>query len=467
MFPIVINDGTKELPNEDIYYIIAKEGIFLKKKLGIMESIAPVQNISILNSIESSAKMHIKKIPEKLIAQIITFFKEVYETYHSEANVLLFYNEETKKYKIFVPKQEVSGTSVNYDRKVTINNYNMIGTIHSHANFSAFHSGTDKDDEKTFDGLHITIGNVNNDEISISSSIVANGKRIINDPLEYINGIKMIKDISYDEPIYITKRYKFVNNQLIMDEEKSKKSTISNKKFDKRYVCTVPSEKINYNKNWIAQVEKKTYKTFFDNKKHPHTWGNHYDNYLWIYDQLRYENNQNVHPLNVGPYKQAGIQFPQDHSEEKIPCLTCQYKNIKLSLDEEEEFQNDDVYKCMNCDSILNTEEIEPKCALCDTDEYLVLLDNEDLKNLGLEEINKLNNYTCKTCNNSFLRLEKDETCPYCKCLLEENEQNIYDHTTIEYEPTIQNPIKIPQEHGNKTSLSTIQYIKNLFKKEG
>ena len=45
MFKVHINDGSA-LPDDDVYYIVAKEGIFLKKKLGVMESIAPVKNIS-------------------------------------------------------------------------------------------------------------------------------------------------------------------------------------------------------------------------------------------------------------------------------------------------------------------------------------------------------------------------------------------------------------------------------------
>lgn len=39
--------------------------------------------------------------------------------------------------------------------------YSIFGTIHSHCDFSAFHSGTDNADELDFDGLHITVGHVN------------------------------------------------------------------------------------------------------------------------------------------------------------------------------------------------------------------------------------------------------------------------------------------------------------------
>jgi CRISPR/Cas system-associated exonuclease Cas4 (RecB family) len=40
MFPIVVNDGQTEFPDADIYYIVCKEGVYLKKRLGVMESTA-------------------------------------------------------------------------------------------------------------------------------------------------------------------------------------------------------------------------------------------------------------------------------------------------------------------------------------------------------------------------------------------------------------------------------------------
>jgi len=73
MFKIHINDGTKEMPTDDIFYVIAKEGIFLKKKLGVMESLAPVQNISILESVAKSARMHIPPLPARSFAKVIDF----------------------------------------------------------------------------------------------------------------------------------------------------------------------------------------------------------------------------------------------------------------------------------------------------------------------------------------------------------------------------------------------------------
>ena len=177
MFRVFVNDGTQEMPNDDIMYIVCKEGIYLKKKLGIMESITPVQGISVLQSVEMTAQMHIKPIPGTLFAQVISFFKEVYNEHFGEAIVLLFYNEERKVYKVVPPAQKVSGGGVDYNRAMTIEGYIMVGDIHSHANMSAFHSGIDDADEKSFDGLHITIGNNKDEQVSISASIVSNGQR--------------------------------------------------------------------------------------------------------------------------------------------------------------------------------------------------------------------------------------------------------------------------------------------------
>ena len=77
MFNVHINDGTNELPKDDIFYIVAKEGIFLRKKLGIMDSIAPVDKISTLQSVAASAKMNIKKMPATTFAKIVDFFRKV------------------------------------------------------------------------------------------------------------------------------------------------------------------------------------------------------------------------------------------------------------------------------------------------------------------------------------------------------------------------------------------------------
>lgn len=123
---------------------------------------------------------------------VMRYFQWIYDTHKTEAAVLLLVNNNLKLWKpFFVLQASGGGASVTYVQPSTestseahrainhnpkvkeiqdeiIEEYNKLynqgwrifGTIHSHCNFNAFHSGVDDADEKEFDGLHITIGNV-------------------------------------------------------------------------------------------------------------------------------------------------------------------------------------------------------------------------------------------------------------------------------------------------------------------
>ena len=186
-FKVHIHDGKTPFPDDDIYYIIAKEGIFLKKRLELVDSLVPVSKISTLESVKTSIKMHIPKIPIQLFSQAVSFFRYVYRLYSSESVILLFYNKTKQHYKLVVPQQTVSPVFCKYESKIHIPNYLRIGDIHSHANFTAFHSSTDENDEQSFDGIHITVGDVQSTDVSISVSLVSNGSRCLVEADEYID----------------------------------------------------------------------------------------------------------------------------------------------------------------------------------------------------------------------------------------------------------------------------------------
>jgi|WetSurSiteA1Bulk_404760.scaffolds.fasta_scaffold00030_29 PRTRC genetic system protein A len=264
MFPIAINDGVLELPKDDIVYIIAKEGIFLKKKLDILESIVPVQNISFLQSINTMARMNIPKIPADVIARVILFFREIYKIHRSEAIVLIFYNKDKRKFKMLPPFQKVSGGSLDYNRTITVEGYDMIGTIHSHGCMSAFHSGTDQHDEKSFDGLHITIGSVDEELVSISTSIVSNGTRFIVETLDYME-LKKEVDIDEVEERSYGKVFTWDSDLKKMVE---KENTYKVKKYDKRFSPMPSKENISFNKEWLKRVEKQSYTVTFPYRHH-------------------------------------------------------------------------------------------------------------------------------------------------------------------------------------------------------
>ena len=116
----------------------------------------------------------------------LRFLRKVYEIHKSEGVVLLVLNRnrslKNQKYQIVVPKQEVSGASVDYKEgikeahKLLNTGEFFAGTIHSHPGFGAFQSSTDSSDELNFDGIHITLGKIDQEHPEIHQRVCFGGK---------------------------------------------------------------------------------------------------------------------------------------------------------------------------------------------------------------------------------------------------------------------------------------------------
>lgn len=186
-------------------YIDDKKEEFIQSQFG--ENIYDEENIYLLNS-----DLHNYKLDVSEFRYVMKYFREIFDKHACEAAVILLINTETKKWKtFFVPQIDCSKTAVHYlipiDSYENLQNnikkyyealdddengkqlmeecrreYNKLlddgwalyGTIHSHCDFSAFHSRVDDADEKFFDGLHITIGNVD-DKFSFSARFMLGG----------------------------------------------------------------------------------------------------------------------------------------------------------------------------------------------------------------------------------------------------------------------------------------------------
>lgn len=463
MFPVIINDGQTPFPDDDIFYIVAKEGIFLRKKLGVMVSIAPVKNISILESVQTSAQMNIKKIPAKTAQQIINFFKAVYKEHYAEAIVLLFYNLEEKKYKVVCPVQEVSGGAADYSKAITIDGYDMIGTIHSHAGMSAFHSGVDDDDEKSFDGLHITFGNMNDDDISVSASIVANGHRVMVKPEDYINNFIRTVDINETVKVPYASTYKWDKDKKKMVPIKTNKF-YNKHKFDQRYQVKLARDP-GFPADWMKKVSKKSYVyarggaggNWYDG------WyghGSYYDPKYWRgwqgHGVQQTGKQKNIPGVSVGtsgalvPAKTPTKVSDITKKTKPSPCDDCNFKNHKInmmldSLDdkkkkailawaiEELEGQTKDklaesvdaeelsYYYCFGCSESFSFDESGDTaacCPNCNTDEHLIEIEASDMLTDDpdtYEEEKSSSMLKCPECASSFTKeFLNDGMCPIC-----------------------------------------------------
>jgi hypothetical protein len=151
----------------------------------------------------ANLRLNLPKLPAKHVWHIKELFKRVVGVYRAEANTQIYYNKDSKEFQIRVPQQVVSHCSVVYNNSRTDIEENpdpdflLVGTIHSHAGFAAFHSGTDVNDEADFDGLHVTFGHNDQDVFTISACIVVNGKRQQVKPEEHLEGIEPVGDKGY------------------------------------------------------------------------------------------------------------------------------------------------------------------------------------------------------------------------------------------------------------------------------
>ena len=290
MFNICLNDGG-DLPEDDVLYVISKNGIFLRKKLGIVESFTKVDQISILEESAPYAHLDIEKIPNEDFARLVNFFRAVYEKYASEGMSIMHYNQKSDDHKIQVPFQKVSGGSVDYVKNVTFKGFDKIGTIHSHANFSAFHSEIDDHDEESWDGIHITVGHCAEDLVSISASVMFNKKRFEIDPTDYIEGIEAKQ----------AKRYEIEDRELYQ--------------FPESWMMYVES---------ASESREKALEAL--NRKFGHV---KYNNYRGLFDGV---GNTIRTPISQIPTEDIICESSHLNS----PCETCPFKEHKLEIQMEQ-----------------------------------------------------------------------------------------------------------------------------------
>lgn len=161
-----------KIPDDGICFLIGENGSFKRLKNSFYSATVKVEKIKALAEISEEANIFLPPLPYSIIKQAEAFFTAAYDKYKSEAVILLYASPEKQGWHVEVPPQTVQGLHVSYDMKdlpTEIDGYRLFGTIHSHAAIAAFHSGTDDADEMNFDGLHITIGNVDQPNKSYSA----------------------------------------------------------------------------------------------------------------------------------------------------------------------------------------------------------------------------------------------------------------------------------------------------------
>ncbi len=176
MLPIYLKDRDFTPPDDPIYYLLTKDGLFLVKSTPFFTAAVPARGIPWLEAQEPEVRLTAARLPAALLLRALAFFRAVYSRYKSEAVALLAWREADRTYELVIPHQTVGGGHCDYEVKEFPAGLLRLGTIHSHAGAEAFHSERDENDERYEDGFHITLGNIDRD-LTISCSVVVQGLR--------------------------------------------------------------------------------------------------------------------------------------------------------------------------------------------------------------------------------------------------------------------------------------------------
>ena len=169
--------GTK-FPTDSLCYVVAGNGLFRSIRSSFFEVCVKVDGAKHLENVEEGYRVLLPKLPVALFREAEAFCVAVRKRDSAEAVVLLAANPTLGAWKLLCPEQTVSGASAKYDLKslpTLEDGWALFGTIHSHPG-GAFHSGTDDKDEFGFDGLHITIGNLEELEHQYAVRWILGGK---------------------------------------------------------------------------------------------------------------------------------------------------------------------------------------------------------------------------------------------------------------------------------------------------
>lgn len=126
------------------------------------------------------------KLPHHWWQKMLAFFRWTYERPggKDEALVYLYYNETSKDWLIWAPPQKGLGMTVkalpeheNMKQEEEFKGFMRVGTAHHHCNMKAFASGTDIQDEEKFNGLHITVGELESAKLDLHARSIFNGNK--------------------------------------------------------------------------------------------------------------------------------------------------------------------------------------------------------------------------------------------------------------------------------------------------
>ena len=142
------------------------------------------KEIDVPTRTEVVPEFHGKPLPMSMWLEIMHCMKQSQDKFKSEALIYLFYDvNNDQPWSWWLPPQETCGMTVkslpddpSYKAQRAEYPDLMLGTVHHHCTSSAFQSGTDEADEVNREGLHFTIGNLDDPVFDVHFRISLGGQ---------------------------------------------------------------------------------------------------------------------------------------------------------------------------------------------------------------------------------------------------------------------------------------------------
>lgn len=96
---IYLYQSGMELPRKGNYYVVTADGVFLHIDDGAMSGLVPCNTLSpFLGNLSPEAHWNFPPIPCSIFTQALVFLRAVYNKYHSESCLILFYKRPSKNF---------------------------------------------------------------------------------------------------------------------------------------------------------------------------------------------------------------------------------------------------------------------------------------------------------------------------------------------------------------------------------
>ena len=200
--PITMKTG-KELEwpeGERLFYTVARDGLYLCRDHEFFRSC--VKTSGGPSELEAQAPFllpRFPRIPRSLLERVVGFFERVADLHNAEAAVILAWDRTNERVRLIVPRQSAtvyetwSGyrypVGVHYDPPSDVPaDWVPFGDIHSHVDYAAYASHTDKHDEEHSAGLHIVVGHIHDEPPEFHIEAVVDGARFLLEREQVLEG---------------------------------------------------------------------------------------------------------------------------------------------------------------------------------------------------------------------------------------------------------------------------------------